>query len=209
MNEAASVHWHGIELESFYDGVAGWSGAGPLRAPLIAPGDSFIVRFTPPRAGTFMYHSHVAEARHLASGMYGALVVLEPGARWNPARDHLLIFSQYGVESASDSGLIVLNGRHEPALAPLAAGVPHRLRFINITAGDAVDALLSQDDSVLVARSLAKDGADLPARQQVRGPAEVVFGSGETLDMEIVPRRGTLRITVKSFNNFEVTIPVR
>ena len=68
--EPASVHWHGMELPSYFDGVAGWSGAGAMRAPLIAPGDSFTARFTPPRAGTFIYHSHVAEARHLASGMY-------------------------------------------------------------------------------------------------------------------------------------------
>ncbi len=206
--EPASVHWHGIELESFYDGVAGWSGAGPLRAPLIAPGDSFIVRFTPPRAGTFIYHSHVAELRHIASGMYGALIVLEPRARWNPARDHLLIFSQWGMESATDSGLIVVNGRREPALEPLAAGVPHRLRFINIAAGDVVEATLSQDDSVLVARALAKDGAELPAGQSRRIPARMELGSGETLDLEVIPRRGTIRLAVKSFNNL-VTIPVK
>ncbi|MGI8498113.1 MAG: multicopper oxidase domain-containing protein, partial [Gemmatimonadaceae bacterium] len=59
LKHPTAVHWHGIELESFYDGVAGWSGAGSRVAPMIAPRDSFIVRFTPPRAGTFIYHTHL------------------------------------------------------------------------------------------------------------------------------------------------------
>jgi FtsP/CotA-like multicopper oxidase with cupredoxin domain len=209
MAEPASVHWHGIELESYYDGVAGWSGIGAVRAPLIAPGDSFVARMTPPRAGTFMYHAHVSEPRLLASGMFAALIVLEPGKRWDPARDHLLIFSQHGFESPSDSGLIVLNDGHQPALGPLTAGVPNRLRFINITAGDVVEVRLSQGDSTLTGRPVARDGADLPAHQSKRGPAALTLGSGETTDFEIVPRRGILRIEVKSFNNFDVSIQVR
>ena len=28
-----SIHWHGLEIESYYDGVHGWSGAGPPRPP--------------------------------------------------------------------------------------------------------------------------------------------------------------------------------
>src|SRR5207249_1242876 len=47
--ERASVHWHGIELESYPDGVPGWSGSGKEILPSIAPGDSITVRFTPPR----------------------------------------------------------------------------------------------------------------------------------------------------------------
>src|SRR6185369_9934421 len=41
-----TVHWHGIELESYNDGVGGWSGAGAHLAPMIAPGDSFVATFT-------------------------------------------------------------------------------------------------------------------------------------------------------------------
>src|SRR5262249_25586271 len=52
--EHTSVHWHGLEIESYYDGVAGLSGAPQRLAPTIAPGDSFEARLTPPRAGTFM-----------------------------------------------------------------------------------------------------------------------------------------------------------
>ena len=42
--EATAVHWHGIELESYPDGVPGWSGAGKEILPSVAPGDSIVVR---------------------------------------------------------------------------------------------------------------------------------------------------------------------
>ncbi len=52
--QPTAVHWHGMELESLFDGVAGWSGAGTRVAPIIAPGDSFVAHMTPPRVGTFI-----------------------------------------------------------------------------------------------------------------------------------------------------------
>ena len=36
--EATAVHWHGIELESYYDGVAGFAGSAGRIAPAIEPG---------------------------------------------------------------------------------------------------------------------------------------------------------------------------
>ena len=51
-HEAAAVHWHGIELESYPDGVPGWSGAGRNILPPIAPRDSLTVRWTPPGPST-------------------------------------------------------------------------------------------------------------------------------------------------------------
>jgi hypothetical protein len=49
LGEATSVHWHGMELESYFDGVPGVSGEPTRLAPMIAPRDSFEARFTPPR----------------------------------------------------------------------------------------------------------------------------------------------------------------
>ena len=61
--EPTAVHWHGIELDSYFDGVAGFSGDPRRLSPVIAPSDSFEARFTPPRSGTFIYHTHVDEPR--------------------------------------------------------------------------------------------------------------------------------------------------
>src|SRR5262249_44965820 len=57
--EATSIHWHGLELESYYDGVHGWSGEPARVAPGVEPGGTFTVRMTPPRTGTFIYHTHL------------------------------------------------------------------------------------------------------------------------------------------------------
>ena len=34
-----TIHWHGIELESYYDGVVGWTGSGQQTSPPVAPGN--------------------------------------------------------------------------------------------------------------------------------------------------------------------------
>ena len=48
MKHSTSVHWHGIELESYYDGVPHWTGDARRRTPWIEPNHQFVARFTPP-----------------------------------------------------------------------------------------------------------------------------------------------------------------
>ncbi len=81
LGESTAIHWHGMELDSYFDGVHGWSGAGTQVTPMIEPGASFAVRFTPPRTGTFIYHTHLHDGPQLTGGMYGALLVTEPAKR--------------------------------------------------------------------------------------------------------------------------------
>lgn len=66
--EPTSVHWHGIELESYYDGVAGFAGEGNRIAPAIEPGGSFEARFTPRRSGIFSFITHIDEVRQQQAG---------------------------------------------------------------------------------------------------------------------------------------------
>ena len=91
-----SVHWHGIELESYYDGVAGWSGENARTAPMIAPNDSFIVRMTPDRAGTFIYHTHADESGQLSSGLYGPLLITERGEPIDTATNKVFLLGLGG-----------------------------------------------------------------------------------------------------------------
>lgn len=200
LTEATSVHWHGIELESFYDGVAGWSGTAARLAPSIAPRDSFVAYFTPPRAGTFIYHSHFSEVRQLSLGLFGPLIVLEPGARWDPDRDRVVLFS---VAGNGDSSLVVAHH----AGPPLQRGTSYRLRFINIAAADDVELEMVQQGRPVIWRIVAKDGADRP--NPVSQPARLRFGPGETTDAEFTPGAGPVSIHVKSFNNFTAVLPVR
>ncbi len=120
-----TVHWHGIELESYYDGVGGWSGVAGHVAPIIAPGDSFVVRMRPPRAGTFMYHTHLGEATTMNRGLLAPLLVLEPGQRYDPATDHVLLIHTSGN---GDSAKVVVNGSAQPVPITVTAGVRQRLR---------------------------------------------------------------------------------
>jgi FtsP/CotA-like multicopper oxidase with cupredoxin domain len=96
-NELVSVHWHGIEVESYYDGVADWSGDEGHTAPRIAPGDSFVVRLMPDRAGTFIYHTHQDEGVQLSSGLYGPFVVLAPGEVRDTITDRIFLIGRSGL----------------------------------------------------------------------------------------------------------------
>ena len=203
-----TVHWHGIELESYYDGVGGWSGKSGALAPMIAPGDSFVARFTPPRSGTFMYHAHADEVRQLASGLYGAIVVLEPGATWNPETDHILLFSQRG---RGDSALDVLNGGTPADTIRLRAGVTHRLRIVNITVQEEVLGVLHAvgDSTPLSWRVVAKDGMTIPPSRVSTVPSRLHISPGETLDGEIALRPGDYTMDVAAYTKFPVAVRVR
>jgi FtsP/CotA-like multicopper oxidase with cupredoxin domain len=201
-----AVHWHGIELESYFDGVAGFSGMDSRTAPLISPTDSFVARFTPPRAGTFIYHAHVDDQREIALGLHGPLIVLPQGVTYDSTKDHILLFSQLGLGPQST---IALNGATKPASLQLRAGVRHRLRFINITIQDLINVQLLADSTPLLWRSLAKDGRDLNSAQSVRGPARLRFGPGETYDFEVLLQPGDYRLVVDTFNDFEVIVHAR
>lgn len=187
LKEPAIIHWHGIELESYSDGVAGWSGAGTRLAPIIQPGDSFVARLTLPRAGTFMYHTHFNDIEQLTSGMYGGIVVVEPGERFDPTRDHLYVGGWDGPE---DPPHLLVNGDSIPKPLELAAGVPHRFRFANIGVAVSYWPALRRDGALVTWRALAKDGADLPPALATERPAELSLEVGETADFVWVPAPG-------------------
>lgn len=180
LDEPTGVHWHGLELESASDGVAGWSQTGDRQFAQIQPGDSFVAHLTQPRAGTFIYHTHFQDEIQLTSGLYGPIVVLEPGAVFQPANDHIFLVGRDG-----ELGAVLLNGDSLPAPVPWRAGETHRLRLINIMPYGRVTWRLFKGDSVTVWRAVARDGADLPVSQQRTGRAASVMDVGETADFEL------------------------
>ncbi len=203
---ATAVHWHGIELDSYYDGVAGWSGDSAKLAPLIAPADSFVVHMTPPRAGTFIFHAHADDMRQMALGLHGPLIVLPPGERWQPTTDHIFLISQLGRGPGARTGL---NGSAAPLPLTLAADVPHRLRFINISIEDDAELTLRSETLVLSWRAIAKDGADLPREQSTVRPAVLNIAPGETYDYDVSLPPGDYRLVMKSRDDAELLLRVR
>lgn len=67
MDEETSVHWHGLILPNFYDGVP------YLTTPPIKPGTTFQYRIPINQSGTFWYHSHTMLQEQ--KGLYGAIVI--------------------------------------------------------------------------------------------------------------------------------------
>ena len=184
--EPTSVHWHAMELESYYDGVPGWSGTPGHLSPMIQPGDSFVARFTPPRAGTFIYHTHLNDIRQLSSGLYGPIIVLEPGQSRDQETDRIMLIS---VRGPLDNTPILLNGEQDPGPIVLKQGVKYHLRFINITPHDPrITVSLFDGSSAVRWRAIAKDGADLPVSQARERPARQIVSVGETYDFEFESR---------------------
>lgn len=67
MSVETSVHWHGLLLPNFYDGVP------YLNTPPIEPGHTFKYEFPIKQAGTYWYHSHTMLQEQ--SGVYGSFVI--------------------------------------------------------------------------------------------------------------------------------------
>ncbi len=199
------VHWHGLELESWADGVPGWSGYPDAVRSAVAPGDSFVVRMTPPRAGTFMYHAHGEPGHQLAQGLYGAFIVLNPGEAWDPETERLFLLGSLG--SGQDPPPAV-NGRRDPLPIELGAGRTYRLRFMHISPDDDKQVRLLDGDEPVAWRAIAKDGADLPPALVQDGPADLRIDVGETYDFLWTPAPGeyTLRV-VTTFDRGVAAFP--
>lgn len=208
IGEPTSVHWHGMELESYNDGVAGWSGTPDHLSPSIAPGDSFVALFTPPRAGTFMYHSHVNDTRQQPAGLVGAMIVRDrPGGPRDDDHEFLLMGWR---ARPNDPGPMEVNGQLNPDTVIFHVGRPERLRLMSLStfAANATVTLTTRPDSqfkslsdsaVVRWRPLAKDGADLPERARAPRAARQIISMGETYDFEYTPTRpGVLRIEVRA-----------
>lgn len=208
LHEPTAVHWHGMELESYYDGVVGWGARGSDLTPTIAPGQSFCVRFTPPRAGTFMYHTHLDDEVQLAGGLYGPLIVVEPGAKLDPITDHTFIISARGGRRSGDPQTpltLLLNGAAEPTPLHWRAGQPYRIRLINISSGNLGALTISGQHGLVQWRAHSKDGADLPRTQALMQDANLLIAPGETYDFEYQPRDpGNLTLEFKA-----VALPIK
>ncbi|MGQ0650103.1 MAG: hypothetical protein ACT4P7_21340 [Gemmatimonadaceae bacterium] len=144
------------------------------------------------------------------AGLSGAIVVLEPGASFNPEKDVVLLIST--PRRDADRGVVLLNGTNAPAQRDWRVGERYRLRLVNIhTYRPSMIARLVRDSTLLTWRAIAKDGMDLPPDQATVRPALQQSGNGETFDFEFRPDApGDLRFTVSAANGLLlVTMPIR
>ncbi len=197
MDEPTGVHWHGLEIESYPDGVPGFSGIGTKIMPPIAPADSFAAEFTPPRSGTFPYHSHLHELKQIGSGMYGAIVITD--APRDTTVDHVVVAGGGGLPVFDKVGptMLLVNGRRTPRSLKFTLGEPNRIRIVSIHADAILRFRLGDDAATASWTPIARDGADLPAGLTGARNAMVEMGPGETADFFYTPsKEGPLKLEV-------------
>jgi manganese oxidase len=183
LKDPTAIHWHGIELESYYDGVPGWSGTPTQITPSIAPGTSFFARMMPPRAGTFIYHTHWHDTSQLTNGLYGPLIVLPAGEKFDPTSDLTFVFSIGDFGALQESAL--MNGTPQSKTLQLQAGKKYRFRLINIsTNNQAMQVSLRNTNGPVEWLNIAKDGAELPKDVLRPTKAQLTITVGETYDFE-------------------------
>ncbi len=92
LDEASSIHWHGLLLPFEMDGVPGVSYEG------IKPGETFTYRFPVQQSGTYWYHSHTGLQEQL--GVYGPLII-DPLDRDPVAfeREYVVVLSDWTFEN--------------------------------------------------------------------------------------------------------------
>jgi len=92
LDEATSIHWHGIILPATMDGVPGLSFSG------IAPDGLYEYRFKVQQHGTYWYHSHSGFQEQ--RGVYGPLIIepREPEA-FAYDRDYVVMLTDWSDET--------------------------------------------------------------------------------------------------------------
>lgn len=140
LDEATTIHWHGIRLENAMDGVPF------LTQPPVQPGESFLYDFSCPDAGTFWYHPHVNSLTQLGKGLTGAFIVEEAQPvlfdheavvqlrDWRLDKEgvFLPLSNPRQAARAGTLGTVkTVNGRIKPVLE-IPAGGTVRARFLNL-----------------------------------------------------------------------------
>lgn len=187
LDEATTIHWHGLRIPIAMDGVPF------LSQPPIQPGEHYDYEFTPPDAGTFWYHPHMNSIEQLSKGLVGAIIVEE--AR-DPGFDSELVLGMKNWHVKPDGSfgkfttlrkafrqgtigkLQTVNGLQHPVY-DVPAGGSVRLRFLNMDNTIAYQ-LNSNDPQALI---LAIDGNPIA---QPKTLSSHLMGPGMRLDVGLM-----------------------
>lgn len=92
LEEDTSIHWHGLLVPFYMDGVPG------VAFPGIKPGETFTYRWNLNHSGTYWYHSHSGLQEQL--GHYGPLIIdPETPDPFEYDREYVLVLSDWSFES--------------------------------------------------------------------------------------------------------------
>lgn len=104
LNEATSIHWHGLALRNNADGVPG------LTQKPIAIGSDSSYKFQLSHPGTYWYHSHFDMQRERA--LSGALVIEDPNEPLSYDQDWVIVLDDWldGISGTPEDVLATLSG---------------------------------------------------------------------------------------------------
>ena len=94
MDVETSIHWHGLLLPNFYDGVP------YLNTPPIEPGHTQKYEFPLIQSGTYWYHSHTMLQEQ--SGVYGSLVIEPKKKTLDYNKELVVVLSDWTNEKPSN-----------------------------------------------------------------------------------------------------------
>jgi len=191
--QPTTVHWHGVRVPFRMDGVPGHS------QPEVLPGQTFTYDFQVPDAGLFWYHPHVMSAAQVGFGLYGALLVEDPGDGVGVADEFVLVLSDIALEedgrtfespdSGGSAGMafgregnhLLVNGREGGRIAA-RSGVAQRWRIVNAAKSRYFEVDLGAGHPFL---RIGSDGGlqEYPVQSDT-----LVLGPGERADVIVVPR---------------------
>ncbi|MCJ8325338.1 MAG: multicopper oxidase family protein [Rhizobiales bacterium] len=194
LDEATSIHWHGIRIDNKMDGVSG------LTQEAVPPGEKFTYKFVAPDAGTFWYHAHNMSWSHVARGLYGALIIDEKTPLFDPDHDITIIVDDWrldaqgrldvdsigGVKEWAHSGrlgnIITVNGELRPNIL-LNQNETYRLRVINV----ANSRIIAFDINQLGAEIIAYDGQTLGSPRKTNH-SPLFLGPAQRVDLMLTPK---------------------
>ena len=87
MDVETSVHWHGLLLPNFFDGVP------YLATPPIEAGETFTYEFALKQSGTYWYHSHTMLQEQ--SGVYGSIIIEPKEKTLDYDKDLVIVLSDW------------------------------------------------------------------------------------------------------------------
>ena len=169
-----SLHWHGYDVPSGDDGVAG------VTQDAVLPGESFVYRFVADQVGTYWYHTHQDALRGIVRGLYGALVVVPPPGDTDAIPDVTALIHTLG------DGTTVI-GADDVLRVPDEG--PARLRLVNTD--QAPRTVVLDIDSQL----LALDGTDLAESSLIPAGTTLRIPAGGRADLLVdTSDQATLRV---------------
>ena len=173
LDEASTIHWHGLIIPNSMDGV------GLLTGPHVMPGETFVYEFEIPNTpGTFMYHAHMNDMEQVSMGMSGAFVI-EPrdGGDGKYDQDRLVVLNNI-------KGHYLINGKEFPNTDPWIVRKNDllRVRMINISPVE----IHPMHFHGHFTKEIAHDGTDLAVTgTSPKVENTVLLAPGQTVDVEV------------------------